>query len=225
MNKKIIIGIISVVIVLIIGCILFLTLNKKEDETLKINSFKDESIKMETIISNDDKLIIKTSSTDKIDLLDFDIAFYNKNELLKTKDAFIKNLNKNEQIIVVDLPLDEEDKALNITKIDIKAINNKFDASNIEDVKEKITTETKENEDSVELLIKSSIKEQITELSLTTIFYKENKIISAKTSYVVGLDKEKKLNITKPYELKDGEITYLNYDKVEVIINHAIKNK
>lgn len=225
MNKKVVIGIIIGIIVLLLAGLLLFTFTKKEDNELKINTFTSDKIKIETLTTKDNKLVIKIKSTDKIDLVDFDIAFYNKEELVKTKDAFVKNLTEKEQYIAIDMPKDDEENIIDITKIDIKTIDNLYDTSNVEDMISTLKTETKKNEDALELTVKTTSTSKITEISLTTLFYKGSEIVSAQSSYVVELNKEKKLSVTLPYELDNGEIKYIDYDKVEVIVNHALKNK
>ena len=225
MNKKVIIGVISAVIIVILVILATILINNKSNDKLKINTFKEDKVEINAFETQDNKLVIKMKSDELVDFADLDIAFYNKNELVKTADAFARNLSSEYQYITVDMPKDSEENKIDITKIDIKETNNTYDISSIEDAKKEIKVESNKKEDVLEITLKTDSKKSISELSYTVLFHKGNDIISASTSYVVELNKEKKVTVSLPYEIKDGEIKYLDYDKAEVIINHAFKTK
>lgn len=207
---------------------------KKEEkkEELKMNHFTSSDIVADTFLLEDEKLMIHLSNTSStmIDLLDIDVAFYNaEGELLKTGDAFLKNiLSKKEGYTTVDLPKDESGKVIPSVKIDVKVHENKYEESLVENYIDKIKvsyTKDKQDENKLNLKIENTSEKVLDEVEIIALFKENGKIKASISSYFMNLAKTTDTTIYVPSILKDSESKYITYDEIDFHINHAIKNK
>lgn len=207
---------------------------KKEEkqEELKINNFTSSNIVADTFLLDDEKLMIHLTNTSStmIDLLDIDVAFYNaEGELLKTGDAFLKNiLSKKEGYTTIELPKDESGKIIPSTKIDVKVHENKYEESLTENYIDKIKvsyTKDKSDENKLNLKIENTSGQVLNEVEIIALFKEKGEIKASISTYLINLSKDSNTTIYVPSVLKNSESKYISYDEIEFHVNHAIKNK
>lgn len=204
---------------------------KKEAETNKINTFSAENVTLETVITEDDKLMIKLSNkgTELIDLLDVDVAFYKDQELLKTGDAFVKDLEMNKDgYTYTELPKDASGSTIEPTKIDVKVHKNVYETKTIESYVNQVkVTHTVDQKDAnkITLTVENSSKQVLNEVEIATLFYKDGKIVGILTSYLMNVKEKATTVVYVPAIVKNSSAEYIKYDEIKFSINHAIKNK
>ena len=135
----------KIILLLVVGlCFITGCEQKKEEEQneLKINHFASEDTKIESFITKDNQLVIylENNSSSMVDFYDIDVAIYNKdNELLKTGEPFLKNILVNSSgYASIDLPKDEKENVIDISKIDVKVHENRYDLKTSDNYKDKI---------------------------------------------------------------------------------------
>lgn len=198
---------------------------RKKEESLKINHFTDSNITLETSVSNDQKLLIHATNSDKeeVDLLDFDVAFYEGDTLLKTSDIFLKNIG--DGFTSIPLPQDKDGKTLNPTKIDIKVHQQRYPSDTSKNLKDKLeVTYNLDKEDDKKIMLHALNKsgKTISEAEITVLFYKNDTLVSLVSTYFMNMQEKKDIELYTPSILKNDEMSYIDYDEIKLHVNHAI---
>lgn len=208
----------------LIICTMLLCITGCKKETKNdINKFIDKDINLEIIKSVDDSLILDVKSTNEeiIDLLNIDLAFYNKDELVSVKEVYLRNLLKDqESFLNVELPK-EKDEILEYTKIDIKTHKNIYEEKSTENYIDKIETSYKKNDDGIAITVKNNSGFNLNNIDLAIEFIKDNKIIALKNTSLVNVGLSKDINIYPPFK----DLKEIEFDDIKININSAIKNK
>lgn len=208
----------------LIICTMLLCITGCKKETKNdINKFIDKDINLEVIKSVDDSLILDVKSTNEeiIDLLNIDLAFYNKDELVSVKEVYLRNLLKDqESFLNVELPK-EKDEILEYTKIDIKTHKNIYEEKSTENYIDKIETSYKKNDDGIAITVKNNSGFNLNNIDLAIEFIKDNKIIALKNTSLVNVGLSKDINIYPPFK----DLKEIEFDDIKININSAIKNK
>jgi len=222
-------------LILLVGLCVITGCGKKEEKKevgLKINEYVSVPTTADSFISNDNKLIVNVSnnSSEIIDLYDIDVAFYNESgELLKTGEAFLKNILANKKgYVSLELPKDEKGNIIESTKIDIKVHENKYETKTTDNYIDKIkVTYTKDEKDQnkINLKITNSSNKKLDELEVVTLLKENNIVVATLSTYLMNVDKEATSTVYIPAVTKENETKYITYDAIESHINHAIKNK
>lgn len=226
----------KILLSLFIGLFVITGCGKKEEkevkEELKMNTFVSSNIEVDSFLSKDNKLIIQVEniSSEMIDLLDIDVAFYNeKEELLKTSEAFLKNiLSEKEGYVSLELPKDENGTVIESSKIDIKVHENKYSTQVAESYLDhiKVTyTKDKNDENKVNLKISNTSNKTLNEVEIVTLLKENGSVVATLSTYLINLGKEATSTIYIPSVTKDNTTNYVTYDEIEFHVNHAIMNK
>jgi len=223
-------------LILIISLCILTGCGKKEkeivNEGLKINNFALETTKIESFISKDNKLIVKleNNSSSIVDFYDIDTAFYGENnELLKTGDAFLKNIAvESIGYALIDLPKDDNDNPIEPSRIDIKVHENKYEAKTTDNFLGKVEVShiiDEKDKSKIDLKLTNSSNKKLNEVEVICILKENGEIVSIMSAYFIDVDKEAKTTVYIPSIIKDDVIDFITYDEIELHINHAIKNK
>lgn len=223
----------KIVMILAVG-MCFLTgceKEKKEDTGLSIHTFDTDKVSVESMISDDHKLMMKIKNEDTVlvDLLDIDVAFYKEEELLKTGEAFLKNVDAGlENYVAIELPKDSKGNIIDPTKIDIKVHKNIYEKSSVTNYTEKISASYKIDEtdkQKINVEVKNTSGVVLNEVEVALVFKKNDKMVSMVSTYLLNVKEAASTVFYVPSIVSGNSAKYITYDKIDVVVNHASKNK
>lgn len=207
--------------------ILLFKISKNENGIEIINNF-DEKLTVVTNLDNTKNEIIayfKNNQLFKINQTQVSVTFFdNKNKILATENMIIPNIDSNSSYltsIVIPTNIKKRLKKIIInSKIEIndEQITNTYLYTN------QIKTTYTVNSNIIDITIENNSNQIIDQAEFAVAFIKENKIIAIKTFYKNDLRayETEKIEIPKGSKIWNKN-HIINYDKIEIITNSAIK--
>lgn len=227
--KKKILFMSACALLLFTGCFGSKTTTKNETKEVKVKINETEGLNADYSITSNNEIVlsIKNNGSELIDYINVDIAMYDeKGNLMKTEKQYARNVMSGASNVVKSSLINASEEANDVkvpSKVEV-VLNKTIYSTKFETVySDKITgaVEKTETDGQLNLTITNNSGVTIDDLSAAVVFYKDGKMIDIYNISLQSVAESKTETVYVPTAKSEGSISYISYDKAEVVINNA----